>query len=52
MIFSMIIRVICLHFKHILDELGLMEKRGAKKKASTSPKTWANAQILREAEAF
>ena len=24
-----------------LDELGLIEIRGAKKKASTSPKTWA-----------
>ena len=28
-------------FSLFLDELGLTENRGAKKKASTSPKTWA-----------
>jgi hypothetical protein len=28
-------------FRPFLDELGLTENRGAKKKASTSPKTWA-----------
>ena len=28
-------------FRPYLDELGLTENRGAKKKASASPKTWA-----------